>query len=288
VLLAEYLAMLKHEAGSRSGEDIEDVHKMRVAIRQMRSLLRLLKPYYKTKWIRPFTNDLRWVMRALGEVRDLDVMIRDLSRFEALDSDQRTALGEVLHYLEQRRDVARASLHHVLDSKAYRRFHRTFSDFLLTAGAGVKRLDVDEVHPAELRHVLPPMIYTHLAAVRAYDSRLAEADATTLHALRIECKRLRYVVTMFSGVLGKEIDGFIEELKALQDYLGRLNDIEVASRSLLELMEDLEPDHNAALRVYVDALEKESPALVAEFPAKWKRFNSKTVQRKLANAVLAL
>jgi CHAD domain-containing protein len=93
---------------------------------------------------------------------------------------------------------------------------------------------------------------------------------------------------MFAAVLGKEIDGFIEDLKVIQEHLGRLNDIEVATHALLELMEDLEADHNASLRVYIDALEQENPALVTEFATKWTRFCSKSVQRKLANAVLAL
>ncbi len=33
-LLAEFVKMLKHEDGSRNGEDIEDVHQMRVASRR--------------------------------------------------------------------------------------------------------------------------------------------------------------------------------------------------------------------------------------------------------------
>jgi CHAD domain-containing protein len=264
---------------------------MRVAIRQMRSALRLLKPYYKSRWIKPFADDLRWILRGLGEVRDLDVMIRDLTAFEgSMDEEQKAALNDVIYSLDQRRSVARQNLNHILDSKAYRRFHKNYSDFLMTAGAGAKNLDEDEIQPIQLRHVLPPMIYEHLATVRAYDRVLTEpdVDAPTLHALRIDGKQLRYIVALFSEVLGKEIEGFVEDLKILQDHLGRLNDIEVATQSLLELMEDMEPDQNAAIRVYIDALERENPALLAEFPAKWRRFNSKTVQRKLANAVLAL
>ena len=109
-----------------------------------------------------------------------------------------------------------------------------------------------------------------------------------IHALRIEFKRLRYVVTLFSGLLGREIDDFIAELKKIQDLLGRMNDIEVARTWLTDLMSDLEGDQTAALWIYVDDLENERPGLQEQFPGVWKRFNTKTVQRKLANAVLAL
>src|SRR5262245_29152747 len=75
VLLTEFIHVLQHEAGSRSGEDIEDVHDMRVAIRRMRSAFQLFKPYYKAKDVRPYRRGLRRIGWALGDVRDLDVLI---------------------------------------------------------------------------------------------------------------------------------------------------------------------------------------------------------------------
>lgn len=289
VLLGEFLEMLQREAGSRTGADIEDVHKMRVAIRQSRSGLRLLQDHYKPKAVRAHTTGLRKVMRALGEVRDLDVMIANLRTFDApLDEVQAASMQEVIGALDQRRTVARDRLVRVLDSKSYQRFVKDYCDFLTTPGAGVQATPSDEVVPVQVRHVLPPMIYQHLAAVRAYEPVLDGAEMETLHALRIEFKRLRYVVTLFSSVLGKEINDFIAELKSIQDILGEMNDIEVAQDSLTSLMDDLEGDQSAALWIYLDALESHKPALHAQFPAAWKRFNSKTVQRKLAVAVAAL
>jgi CHAD domain-containing protein len=287
VLRGEFIKMLQHEAGSRTGEDIEDVHKMRVAIRQSRSAIRLLDTWFKPGLLRAYRKDLRRVMRALGEVRDLDVMIHDLSIFQqSPDAAQATALRDVIESLDQRRAVARASLLAVLDSKAYRRFVRSYADFLMTPGAGANT--PGSAVPFQVRHVLPGMIYDHLAAVRAYDTLLADADAMTLHALRIEFKGLRYSVTLFSDVLGKEIKDFIEELKQIQDLLGRLNDIEVARDSFIDLMEDLDGDQNAALWLYVNHLDAEKPALLEKVPVAWQRFNTKSVQRKLALAVAAL
>src|SRR5688572_21869623 len=75
VLLADFIKMLKHEAGARTGEDIEDVHDMRVATRRMRSALRLFESYFKPKWVDAYSRRLRKIARALGVVRDLDVLI---------------------------------------------------------------------------------------------------------------------------------------------------------------------------------------------------------------------
>ena len=289
VLLREFLKVLNHEAGSRTGEDVEDVHKMRVAIRQTRSAFRLLERYYKPRVIRQYVGPLRKVMRALGDVRDLDVMIHNLRTFDIpLDDAQQEAMQEVIEALDQRRIVARDRLVQVLESKKYRRFVKAYSEFLMTPTMGVRSIDRDEIVPVQVRHALPPMIYTHLANVRAYDAVLAEADAETLHALRIEFKRLRYSVALFSDVLGKEIDEFIDELKKMQDLLGRMNDIEVAHEALIDLMSDLDGDHNAVLWIYLDDIGNEKPGLQDQLPALWKRFNTKTVQRKLGAAVAGL
>ncbi len=289
VLQGEFIRMLKHEVGSRTGEDIEDVHKMRVAIRQMRSALRLLEDDFKPGTLRPLRKDLKRVMSALGPVRDLDVMIHDLSSFAPPEAEAQTALRDVIDSLDQRRQVARMNLLNMLDSKNYRRFVHDFTDFLITPGAGARSNHSESaVVPFQVRHVLPPMIYQHLAAVRAYEPVIEEADAATLHALRIEFKRLRYIISLFSDVLGKDIEGFVTELKHIQDHLGRMNDIHVAHDLLTDLMEDLDGDQNAVLWLYLENLEKELPALREKFPAVWQRFNTKTVQRKLASAVAAL
>jgi CHAD domain-containing protein len=289
VFLTEFINMLDVEVGSRTGEDIEDVHKMRVAIRRMRSAFRLLDAYYKPKAIQPFLNQLRRLMRALGAVRDLDVLIQNLVAFQTtLDETEAAQMQEVIDALDQRRVVARKNLVRVLDSKNYRRFIKDFTKFLITPGAGAKPVDPSGVVPYQVRHVLARMIYEHLLAVRAYETVLETADSETLHSLRIEFKRLRYTVSLFDGILGSKIEDFIDELKTVQDFLGRLNDINVAHDRLNKLMEDLEGEQITVLWTYINHLDAEKPALLEKMPGIWKHFNSKPVQRKLAAAIIDL
>lgn len=289
LMLAEFLRMLAEEDGARVGEDIEHVHNMRVAIRRMRSVFKLLGNYYQPKTIRPYRRGLRAVMQALGEVRDLDVMIHDLQAFlPQMPPEQVGAMQSVVDSLDQRRAVARAELSEVLDSKRYRRLCRDFGAFLTTPEAGASAPLGAQVVPNQVRHAAPPLICQRLAEVRAYDVVLPTDSAPTLHQLRITFKALRYTVSLFEGLLGAEAAGFISELKAIQDHLGRLNDIAVAHERLGLLMADLEGDQCAALWVYLEHLDVERPALIEQFPAVWKRFNSKPVQRKLALAMLHL
>ncbi len=286
-LLPDFLDMLDHEAGSRTGEDIEDVHDMRVATRRMRSALQLLSEYFKPKTVREHSRSLRKIARSLGAVRDLDVLILALQEFQqSLDDDGKAALQTIIERLDGERTYARYHLTKLLDKNAYRRFTEDYAAFLIKPGSGARATDSET--PSQLRHVLPTLIYEHLGTVRAYDARIADADPNTLHALRIEFKRLRYLVSLFAEVLGTSIKDFVKELKAIQDHLGRLNDLHVAQERLNAMREDLDEAEAEALGKYVDSLHVEEEKLRAQVDDIWRRFNSKTVQRQLANAIAAL
>lgn len=291
-LLPELVKMLKHEAGSRVGDDIEDVHDMRVAIRRIRSTFRLLSAYYKPKAIDPYNRQLRRMARALGAVRDLDVMIDNLTNYaNELADDRRAALQPAFAKLNDERETARRDLNRLLDKGSYRRFLVDFSQFLTTEKAGARGLEGD-LSPVQVRHLLPALIYDHLGHVRAYDSVIADADATTLHGLRIEFKRLRYAVSLFSDIMGGTVKNFVEELKTIQDHLGSLNDVTTAEARLADLIDTLDPAAAApaieALREYMAQMDSRRAALRAQMPDIWTRFNGKTVQKHLASAIAAL
>jgi CHAD domain-containing protein len=285
VLLGQFIQMLKNEAGSRAGEEIEAVHDMRVAIRRTRSTLRLLSAYYKRGIVRRFSRELRQIAWALGEVRELDVLIENLRVYlKSLKRSQQTKLRSAIAELDAQRAEARAELNDLLDSRAYRRFIKAFSNFLTTPEAEVKHSDGAGIVPLQVRLVLPGLIYDRLAAVRAYNNALDEADATTLHALRIEFKRLRYTVSLFEEVLGPQINGFVKEVKALQDNLGNMNDVASARTRLQNLAEA----HQPVLAGYLAHLDEQELALKGQFAELWTQFNTRRVQQMLSSAIPAL
>jgi CHAD domain-containing protein len=286
VLLGELVTMLQHEAGSRTGEDVEDVHDMRVAIRRMRSAFRLLKPYYKVKDVRPYSKSLQELGWVLGDVRDLDVLIDNLRAFQlTLKADGQADLQSTIDSLDERRVAARADLIRTLDSKTYRRFLKAFGEFVTTP---IEKKSSEEIVPTQVRHLLPSMIYDRLAAVRAYEDVLENAATETLHALRIEFKRLRYTVSLFDGVLGSSVSDFVDELKIVQDTLGKFNDATTARTRLDALLENGDDLHSDALSAYLGHLEADKDELIAQFKRDWERFNSRKAQEKLSKAVLGL
>jgi len=292
-LLNDFIKTLSHEEGSRKGEDPEEVHDMRVGMRRMRSTLRLLGAYYKPKAIDPYLGEMRKLAEALGTVRDLDVMIAELQAYQAkLDEAGKADLQPALDQMDKDRTKARKDLIRLLDKGSYRRFVEDFSAFLTKPGKGALPVDVEDIHPYQVRHLLPELLYQHLAAVKAYDMALDKADVVTLHALRIEFKRLRYAVTIFSDVLGGNINDFIDELKTIQDHLGKIADIRAAKDRLKSISDDLDKESQAqtvaALQQYLDHLDEEQKSLKDGFGEVWRHFNTKTVQRQLSNAVASL
>jgi len=66
-------AMAAEMEGVRKADDIEYIHRMRVASRRMRSALSIFRNCFSNKDYKEIYRDVRQVTRALGEARDLDV-----------------------------------------------------------------------------------------------------------------------------------------------------------------------------------------------------------------------
>jgi CHAD domain-containing protein len=294
-----FLRMLKHEPGTRAGADIEELHDMRVATRRMRAAIRVFGDFYQPKVIAPFNKGLRRVARALGPVRDLDVFEEKAKRYlKSLPKEARGGLDPLLDAWRQERETARKRMISFLDSQRNHKFKLSFGDFLQTDGTGARSVRPGQPVPYQVRHVAPRLVYTRYEAVRAYETVLEDAQIETLHALRIDCKYLRYTLEFLREVMDPEVEAVIEEIKAMQDHLGDLNDAEVAIDLLSEFLGDWDAAQaNVPLTrrrsaegvvTYLAAQHAEKHRLLTTFPEAWARLNREEVRRWMALAVAAL
>jgi CHAD domain-containing protein len=294
-----YLRMLKHEPGTRAGEDIEELHDMRVATRRMRAAIRVFGDFFDPEMIKPFNKELRNVARALGPVRDLDVFEEKASHYlETVPMEMRNGLDPLIETWHSERRVARETMITYLDSDHHRKFKRNFGEFLQTEGAAARPVPKDRPIPYLVRHVLPRLVYTRYEAVRAYEPILEDAQVETLHALRIDCKYLRYTLEFFREVLGPEGEAVIEEIKAMQDHLGDLHDAVVAIGLLNDFLRGWDAaqtdvplsQRRSAEGVvqYLASRHAQKHHLIVTFPEAWERLNRAEVRHWLALAVAAL
>ncbi len=287
ILARQIRRMLSHEAGSRSGADIESVHQMRVAIRRMRSLFKLIGVYYRPKTVAECERGLREIARALGAIRDLDVLILDLQVFgETLPPQSMDALDSVIARLDDRRTVRRARLNKLFDSKRYARFLRRFRRLSKKSGRGARQMKRRE-RPHQLRHALPLLLHERLARVKAYDTVLPAMEDQTLHALRVEYKQLRYALEFFQPILGVSAGRLLGQVKAMQEILGRINDIAVFIDTVNDL-EGLTAEQEAMLVSYSRARDAELVGLREQFYQAWSRFNNRATQRLFSDSLLVL
>ena len=285
--------MLYHEPGTRLGEDIEELHDMRVATRRMRAAFRVFGDYLDKDEMLPFVKGLRRTGRALGAVRDLDVFWeKTQSYLDTLPSERQSELDPLRMVWEAERNRARERMLAYLDGVPYVRFKEQFGEFLQTPGAGALPVVSKEGEPLphRLLHVVPVAVYQRLAAVRAYDEWVTgpEVPLERLHQLRIAAKGLRYTVEYFREVLAPGAKMAIDEIKALQDHLGDLQDAVVASNLLRDFLtwgtwgqaptkkkkavRPTEPVIAPGVAAYLAARQTELQHLVETFPQLWTRF----------------
>ena len=218
--------MLEHEDGTRQGDDIEELHDMRVSTRRMRMALRVFADYLDPEVMRPVRKGLRRTGRTLGAVRDLDVF-RDKTQLylDTLPAERAGELDGLLAAWAAARDRQREKLVGYLDGRAYRRFVDETTKLL--DGPVERLLPPSPVLPTQrVAQVLPGILYRDMAVVWAFEGQIGglETPLPRFHALRKACKGLRYTLEFFEDVLGPGAKPLIKRVKGLQDHLGDLQD----------------------------------------------------------------
>lgn len=243
-------ALLHHEAGARTGVDIEDLHQMRVSVRRMRATLRAARSMLNREWADGLRDEVGWLGRALGPVRDLDVMLLRLrTEIQSLPPEEQTA-GEVLiGALVAEHAGARAAMLAALDAPRY--------GMLVERVADAVRLPLPTPSAID---VLPEL--TDLVRIEARQMRKAVQRAgqdppdETLHALRILGKRVRYTGELVAPSIagspaGKAVKRLLAATAELQDVLGDHQDACVAAERIRGLLDTLAEGADGELDAHV-------------------------------------
>ncbi len=238
-VLRRQLAVLREkEPGTRLGEDPEELHDMRVATRRLRAALALFAEVLPIR-AQVFREELGWLGRLLGGVRDLDVQQEGLAEMAtatvAWSAGARPLhhdpLAELTTLLERERDAARDAMLSGLDSVRFERLDRGLAAMVQQ---GPARRSLAARVPAVI--AMPDLVVARHGAVAKAARRAKRSGVVSdFHRLRIRCKRLRYALEFSSEVYGGRTARFVRQLTALQDELGLMQDAEVASIQLADL-----------------------------------------------------
>jgi len=218
-----------NESGVLASADIEFVHQHRVALRRLRSALRLFRPALQPGEEAAFAEDLRWAAGALGRCRDWDVFVTEtLPPLAAAEGD--AAHGrEILGRARARQREARRAAREAILSPRY--------------GLAMLRVlrwvsaPVEPAAPApDLRDFASARLRKGARQVATGAALYATLDAPGRHRLRILVKRQRYAVeflgSLFKAAAAKRHS---RRLAAAQDALGMANDCANALAHVREL-----------------------------------------------------
>jgi CHAD domain-containing protein len=271
------LELIARDVGVRLG-DGEAVHKMRVAIRRLRSTLRTFTPVLDEASARWLLDELGWLGGVLGSVRDADVLRNNLERL--LDGLPPTdVLGPVrdeigTHFAESRHQALAAALG-AMRSERYLSLLDVLRAVSLTPPTRRKaRQSISRAGPWLLRRELR-RVARRVEAASSIEPGTSRERA--LHEVRKAAKGMRYAAETFAPVLGKPAAQIAERSEAIHEKLGSGQDAVMARAILRDLgaRAGVRRGHNGYTYGLLAGIEAQRfDQAAGELPLLWKRASS--------------
>lgn len=204
--------------------DPEFVHQARVALRRLRTGLRLFGPHLPRRWVAYWNGRFQATAHVLGEARNWDVLATEWLPQLAGPGRHNDAMARWVEtrrrqaYEDARRWLERPE--HALDQLAFMR--------------ALWSLAAEDVQTRPARPLAPWALATwtrYGRRLRQQTGRTTDTDPQAWHALRIDLKKLRYAQSFLSSLLPPGLRD-IGPLKRAQDLLGALNDLSTAQQLL--------------------------------------------------------
>lgn len=237
--------MLQHLEGVRVGEDIEAVHDMRVWSRRLVAAMRVFAACFPGDDYRRLFREARQVTGALGEVRDLDVILDYYERLRSAATDaEHLGIDYIQALLRRNRDRARKPMLAALSRTAKTNYSGRVRRFLeFESGAyqvGLNPQVVAGIRGAgkcdgecldcegSFRSAAPGLLETRLDELLHFEPYVADPVAETeLHAMRIAAKWLRYTMELLAPAYKDRLKDHLASVKRIQELLGDLHDSDV-------------------------------------------------------------
>lgn len=241
-------------------QEVESVHKLRVKIRQFRSLLSFLKPLMGKGKYRKHQDILRQMAQECAYLRELDVIIE---KWQALHNafEGKGLSGEYfLQILRAERAAEQDRLHRYLKRSDFIRDLKHIRKKILKAAdpSRSSSVSLDEM-------VRSTLTKWHDEIQTGYEA-IHQNELDIIHALRIRAKKMRYVMEVFG--LNKEAgsSAMYQEIKRWQEDLGNITDANRNTAAVHEIAQKYpgEPIRDE-IRAFDEFQRQEADELYQEF-----------------------
>jgi len=217
--------------GIEADLDIEFLHNFRIALRRMRSIFSAFETTFSARAVALLKPGLRWLGRETGPRRDLDVYLYGFPRLSrSVAPAHHVSLEELYRFIAVERQREQDRLVKTLGSKRYVTFTEQWSQFI--DAPAIKSTAASR----NVEQMAGPFIWkTYKRIQRQIRAPGITHGTEALHALRKDCKKLRYGIEAFeSAYPQRKLHNAVDELKHLQDILGAVCDNSVQCSFLSE------------------------------------------------------
>ncbi len=226
----------QNEAGLLANIDTEFLHDYRVSLRRVRSVLSLFKGVFSERQTIKLKRTFSDLMAPTGRVRDLDVyLLEKYNYFKLLPPSLHEGAGIMFTMLEDERKQVQAALCRRLRSAKYNKHVsatlKLFSDasnFELGPNAQLGAYD----------YACALIWKRYRKVCKRARMITGETPDALVHDLRIDCKKLRYLMEFFGPLFDQiAFKRILKPLKKLQDNLGFFNDAAVQQEALIDFIQ---------------------------------------------------
>jgi len=261
--LGRRLSVLERDLPAALEHDADALHRTRVASRRLREVLPVIErsAAIAAPPLRKSRGRVRRLTRALGGVRELDVALELLDEIATRHPHLERAAAAVRAEIQRERAGRYADMIRSLEDIKPGRLTRELASLVEVPDATAPS--------AEQQRRLHGRLVRRAAAL---DQAIEQAGALyafdRLHLVRIAAKKLRYVLELVAELTRIRTTRLVSKLKATQDLLGRLHDLEVLAayvRRVRETPAPLGPGHAGRRRGLIGVIETETRELHAEY-----------------------
>jgi CHAD domain-containing protein len=281
IILRNLLQTIRmNEAGIKADIDTEFLHDFRVAVRRTRSALSQIKGVFPGAPTRRFRQDFAYIGQFTNALRDLDVYLLAEDGYKSMLPDHlKSGIDPLMAHLKQKRAVALESVINQLNSQQYVDVLQDWEVFLNDTGTERGAAAYAE---APIIMLARQRIYKRYKRIVKWGHQILEnMEDDQLHALRIECKKLRYLLEFFQSLFpAREMTTSIKQLKLLQNNLGDFNDLCVQEDYLGHITAELplttadDKQVFLAMGYLVNTLHQERERVKAEFAQTFAGFTT--------------
>ena len=268
-----FAALRSNVDGVVEDAGIEFLHDLRVANRRTRTVLSQTKGVLPASVLDTFQPEFKWLGDVTGTCRDLDVFLFAIDTCPQRLGFDDGAVAALRDFLRGERRLEHGLICDALHSDRFQDLVEYWGRFLETGGQeGTK----PPLASSTIIEVAGPRIFKAYRRMRKRGAGIdVDPPAALLHRLRIDGKKLRYLLEFFSDLYPRStVSRFIGELKKLQDILGEFNDAVVQLALIDEFADcgDVSAETLAAMHLLASSITERQRQLRAECSERFELF----------------